>query len=246
MRKLRGYYGVISQVDRAVGEVVDRLERIGALENTIIVYSSDHGEYAGRHGIVEKAPGICSDAVTRIPMLWRLPGKMRNSAAIPAGGRSDELFESVDVSATICELCDLPPMPSSDGSSRAGLLSGASASKRGAAPGKRVAITEAPWSRALTDGRFRMVIYPRAMFPTEYPEGFCELYDLEMDPDEMRNLFFDPDYRDTVRRLKDELLDRLLTTTRPVTVLPEYPDTPVPTAELERRARSASALQNYL
>ena len=67
-RKLHGYLGAVSQVDAAVGQLLDFLRRSGLTENTIVVYTSDHGDYATEHGIMEKAPGICSDAITRVPL----------------------------------------------------------------------------------------------------------------------------------------------------------------------------------
>ncbi|MCA9443169.1 MAG: sulfatase-like hydrolase/transferase, partial [Candidatus Omnitrophica bacterium] len=65
LRKLHGYLGCVSQMDHAVGEVVGWLDDHGLAENTIVVYASDHGDYGCEHGIMEKAPGICSDAITR-------------------------------------------------------------------------------------------------------------------------------------------------------------------------------------
>jgi hypothetical protein len=58
------------------------------------------------------------------------------------------------------------------------------------------------------------------MFPNEYPDGFGELYDLDADPWEMTNLFFDPERADVVRDLQQELMDWLIVTTRPTTILP--------------------------
>jgi len=55
------------------------------------------------------------------------------------------------------------------------------------------------------------------MFPEEYPEGFCELYDLEADPWEMSNLAFDPAYADMIGQMKEDLLNWIVSTNRPVT-----------------------------
>ena len=70
LRKLHGYLGAVSQVDAAVDKLLDYLRDSGLAENTIVVYTSDHGDYATEHGIMEKAPGICSDAITRVPLIW--------------------------------------------------------------------------------------------------------------------------------------------------------------------------------
>ncbi len=208
LRKLHGYLGNVSHVDHAVGELLDWLKANGLEEDTIVVYSSDHGDYACEHGIMEKAPGICADAITRIPCIWRWPGRF------PAGRVAEEIVETVDFVPTICALAGLDPMETTDGKDISHLLTG------GRGEVHRVGVTEFAWSKSVRKGQYRLVWYPRDMFPDEYPDGFGELYDLEADPWEMRNLYFEPDYAEVARELKDELTDWLVTTTRPTTILP--------------------------
>jgi len=208
LRKLHGYLGSVSHVDHAVGELLDGLDAAGLSENTIVVYSADHGDYACEHGIMEKAPGICSDAITRIPMIWRCPGRFA------AGHRAAEIVESVDMVNTLCALAGLEAMESADGKDISHLLRGESGEVH------RAGVTEFAWSKSLRRDKYRLVHYPREMFADEYPGGFGELYDLESDPWEMRNLYFEPDRADLVRELERELADWLVTTTRPTTILP--------------------------
>lgn len=210
MRKLHGYMGNVSHVDHSVGELLDWLDANGLSEDTIVVYSADHGDYACEHGIMEKAPGICHDAITRIPYIWRCPGKFKT------GHIAQELVETVDVSGTLPQLCGLPPMLASDGKDITHLLQGESGEVRD------VAVTEFAWSRSLRKGDFRLVNYPKEMFADEYPDGFGELYDLKNDPWEMKNLFFEPAYVAKVAELKADLLDWILTTTRPATLISVY------------------------
>ncbi len=207
-RKLRGYLGAVSQVDHAVGQMVDALDHLGVADHTIVIYSSDHGDYATEHGIMEKAPGICSDAITRIPFIWRWPGQFR------AGHVARELVESVDVSATLCALTGLPALETSDGKDLTPLLHGGTGELR------RIAVTEFPWSRSVRRGQYRLVCYARELFAAEHSDGFGELYDLAADPWELRNLYFEASHREVVRELERELLDWLLQTTRPVTAHP--------------------------
>jgi choline-sulfatase/uncharacterized sulfatase len=208
LRKLHGYLGNISHVDHAVGELLDWLGRNHLDANTIVVYSSDHGDYACEHGIMEKAPGICSDAITRVPCLWRWPRHFK------AGHVATELIESVDLVNTLCALAGLERLETADGKDISPLLRG----ERGEV--RRVAVTEFPWSRSIRKGRYRYVYYPREMFAKEYPEGFGELYDLDAAPWEIHNLFFKRRYADVLRDMKDEFADWLITTTRPVTIHP--------------------------
>ena len=123
-----------------------------------------------------------------------------------------DVVESVDVSATLCTLAGLVPLATTDGMDLSPCL------REGAAPGKRVGVTEFAWGKSLRKGDWRLVFYPRDMFPEEYPNGFGELYDLADDPWEMRNFYFDPSHRVTVEELKGELLDWLVASSRPVTV----------------------------
>jgi len=207
LRRLRGYLGNVSHVDHAVGLLLDALRQNGLEENTIVVYSADHGDYTCEHGLMEKAPGICHDAVTRVPMLWRWP------AVFKPGHVANEIVQTIDIAPTLCALADLPAMPTADGKDLSSLLRG------GSGEVNAIGVTEFAWSRSVRRGRYRYVYYPRRMFAQEYPNGFGQLYDLEADPWEMRNLYFDSAHGDVVRELREELFDWLVTTTRPVTVL---------------------------
>jgi choline-sulfatase/uncharacterized sulfatase len=207
-RKLHGYLGNVSHVDYAVGELLAWLDANGLRDNTVVIYSSDHGDYACEHGIMEKAPGICADAITRIPMIWRWSGIFKTRHVV------EELVEAVDFTNTLCALAGIEPLETADGKDISHLLRG------GAGAVHDIGVTEFPWSKSVRKGKYRLVHYPREMFADEYPEGFGELYDLEEDPWEMRNLFFDSRYAGVVRELRAELLDWLITTTRPATIHP--------------------------
>jgi choline-sulfatase/uncharacterized sulfatase len=193
-------------VDHAVGELLGWIDDRGLAENTIVVYSSDHGDYAAEHGIMEKAPGICSDAITRIPMIWRWPGRIARGHAAP------ELVETVDFAATACALAGLDALETSDGRDLSRLLEG------GRGEVRQAAITEFAWSKSIRMGDFRLVYYPVEMFRKEHPEGFGELYDLRADPWELTNLYFDAAWQGKVQELRAALLEALVTTTRPATV----------------------------
>jgi choline-sulfatase/uncharacterized sulfatase len=207
-RKLRGYLGCVTHVDRAVGDLVAWLDEEGLGEDTVVIYTTDHGDYACEHGMMEKAPGICSDAITRVPSIWRWTGRFR------AGHVAREIVEAVDLPNTLASLAGLEPLETADGRDVSHLLRGEPGEVR------RIGVTEFAWSKSVRRGRHRYVYYPREMFAEEFPEGFGELYDLERDPWEMENLCFRPEYADLVRELKDELLDWLVTTSRPATVNP--------------------------
>jgi choline-sulfatase/uncharacterized sulfatase len=208
LRKMHGYLGAVSQVDHAVGLMLDCVQELGISEDTVVIYSADHGDYACEHGIMEKAPGICSDAITRIPHIWWGGERFR------AGQVVDEIVETVDVSNTFCGLAGLDPLETCDGRDISHLLRG----EIDRAPVHRVGVTELVWSKSVRKGNFRYVHYPPEMFAGHYPDGFGELYDLDADPWEMQNLCFDPNYLTVVQEMRDELLNWLITTSRPTTV----------------------------
>ena len=228
-RVLRGYLGGVSQVDAALGMLLDHLDERGLAENTVVVYTSDHGDFAGEHGIIEKAPGIGSDAITRVPSLWRLPG------AIEAGHVCEQLTEAVDLAPSLLSLAGLPEMETADGKDLTPLLGG------GCEPLRDVAVTENPWSKSLRTMRRRLVHYANELFPNE---DVGELYDLDADPWEMNNLYYDPAYAGTVAELRSKLVDWLVTTTRPATFHP--PLQPGPRAAGHHVAEDGKCLPDHI
>ena len=208
-RKQHGYLGCVSHVDHAVGELLAYLDEQSLARNTIVIYTADHGDYASEFGILEKAPGICVDAVCRVPSIWRWPGRF------PAAHAAPQIMETVDLAPTLSALCGLEPMPTADGADITPILQGGSQDVH------TIGVTEHPWSKSVLKGHWRLVHYPHGFFAEELGAAdFGELYDLAEDPWEMRNLYFDPRYRDTIAEIRRDLLDWTITTTRVKTVLP--------------------------
>ncbi|MGJ3242099.1 MAG: sulfatase family protein [Opitutales bacterium] len=238
VRRLRGYLGLVTQTDAAIGRVLDHLDQRGLTDNTIVVYSSDHGDFAAEFGLLEKAPGISADAVCRIPFIWRWPGR------IPAGQVADGVAESVDFAPTVLGLTGIDPLPEADGRNLAGTLTQAEP-----APA-HTGLTEFPLSRALFDGRYRYIRYTTGFFP-DYPDtAFEELYDLETDPHELKNRAGDPGMAAHRDRFRQTLLDRLadirrVRTTLPPALLDTGPPT-TPARRLLRRQQAQQSTDNYL
>jgi len=206
-RAWRGTLACVSQVDDVFGQLLDFLDEQGLAENTIVVYGADHGGYHGIHGIEEKAPGICSEEVCRVPLIWRGPG-------ITAPGHvCRQLIENVDVAPTLLALCGLPELDSADGLDVSVLLAGADQAVH------EMAVTENAYSKSLRWGAWRFVHYVSEMCPDGSPD-FCELYNLADDPDETRNLAMETKHAETVAACRRLLLDWLIRTTRVVTSMP--------------------------
>ncbi len=199
----RGYLASITHVDHAVGELMKFLNDSGLSSDTVVTYSSDHGAYATEFGLPEKAPGICSERVCRVPMLWRVPGR-------PAGVVSRALVETVDMAATFSHLCGLPPMQTVDGFDLSGLLSG------NTSPLRAAAVTETAHSKAIRWDRWRLVQYSSELFPQQ---NIGELYDIENDSDETRNLYSEPSHAGVVAEGRLRLLDWMIKTRRITTLM---------------------------
>ncbi len=207
LRKLRGYLGNVMHVDHSVGELMGFLQSSGLDKNTIVVYCADHGDYAAEHDIMEKAPGICSDAITRVPFIWSWPGHIKKNHTVK------DVVETVDLAPTLCALAGIEELQTADGKDISSYLKG-----EDNLDSERLGLTEFAWSKSIRKGPWRFVFYPTAMFKKEYPNGFGELYNVDQDPWEMNNLYFDKKYADLVNQMNKECLEMLITTSRPAII----------------------------
>jgi choline-sulfatase/uncharacterized sulfatase len=207
-RVWRGTLALATQNDFFFGRLFEFLKATGRYDNTVILVTADHGLYHGHFGIMEKAPGICSDAIGRVPSVWRIPGVAGNRV-VPG------FFEHVDTPLAFCALAGLPPMDTVDGVDASPLLRGDVTAV------KDVAVTEWPWSKALRWRNWRFVHYHREMYDGE---DVGELYDIEADPDEQRNLYHEPAHQAVVNECRRRLLEWLTATTRVTTMWPYLDD----------------------
>lgn len=196
-RVLRGYYACVSQMDDAMGSVLHKLDELGIREDTIIVYMTDHGEFAGEHGMIEKAPGIGFRCVTRIPMLISWKG------TLPENETRDEIIESVDVFPTLCSLAGVELPDWVDGKDASELI-------KTDAHIRDFAVTENPHTKTIHTKKFKLTQY----LPEFQNEDFGELFDIENDPYELTNLYFVPEYQNVVQDLRYKLYCWLVRTTR--------------------------------
>jgi choline-sulfatase/uncharacterized sulfatase len=190
-RVLASYYALITVIDQEIGRVMQTLEEIGEADNTIVIYCADHGDFAGEHGLFHKNFGIY-DSIHRIPFLLHWPDG-------PQGAVCDSFVETVDLYPTLCELCRVPLPNGRDGVS---LVPAA----MGQAGGKEQAYCEWEWLdkkvAAIRTRDYRLVYYNG--------EIVGELYDHRSDPYEMRNVWGEPEYRETRLALTERLLNFVL------------------------------------
>jgi arylsulfatase A-like enzyme len=178
------YDNSIRWVDSLLGHLFDELELRGLRENTVIVFSADHGEAFGEHGGEGHARNVYGE-VTTTPLIMSLPFRLEPGIVV------EERSENVDLWPTVLELVGMPPLPDTDGQSLVPeiVLAAGGNSDEGA---KAIAIAhlDQNWGKekrksmptvAFTEGRWRLIYYARA-------PKMSELYDKWQDPREQQNV----------------------------------------------------------
>jgi choline-sulfatase len=192
------YYANITLIDEQVGAVIEALRRRGMLENTWIIYTSDHGEMAGDHGLLMKR--VFYEPAAGVPLIVRPPGGMQ-------GQTVDLLVEQVDLGATFRAIAAAPALGGSEGRS---LL--ACFGWDGVAPARDYAHSETLGYGAFITGRYKLVV-------DEERGETVQLFDLVTDPSEERNLVHDA----THAAVRDQILEEHVRVflRRPMPALPE-------------------------
>jgi choline-sulfatase len=202
-RFIAAYYGNVSHMDACAGRILDALDRLGLADNTLVVYTTDHGEMLGEHGMRGK---FCFfDGSARLPLIARLPGH------IPAGTRSSALVDQADYVPTFRDAAGFAPAARSqpfDGRSFAPVLSEPSLPGKAFAFGE-FALPQRPFYMR-RDERWKYVYYTdttagRGPAVTGATTPAEELYDSVTDPGEFTNLAADPTRNDVVAEQRAEL-----------------------------------------
>ena len=186
----RAYAADISIIDHAVGLMVDALERTGRLDDTWILYTSDHGEMAGSHGMMSKC--VLYEPAVRVPLIVRPPGGCAPRVV-------DSLVEQLDVPATVRAIAGAPGVPGAEGRSLLG------EGRDGPQATRQVAVSENWGFACFETERHKLVVDEDAVTP-------CQLFDLEADPDEDHNLLPDPLAAPVVDELMESYVRPFLST----------------------------------
>ncbi len=185
------YHAMVTLVDDETRRILATLDRLGLREDTVVVFTSDHGEMLGDHRLLLKGPMMYEGAV-RVPLIMRWPGRL------PAGERRGELVQWIDLCPALLEAAGVPSMPRVQGQSLLPLARG-----EPDAPCRDWALCEYrdsghPYqspvhTTMLRHGRYKIVVYHGP--PSTERTRTGELYDLETDPGELHNLWDDPAHR---------------------------------------------------
>jgi iduronate 2-sulfatase len=200
---VQAYYASTTFMDAQVGRVLGALDRLGLAENTIVVFTSDHGYHLGEHGLWQKMSLFEESA--RVPLI----------IADPAGGVKGGVAKApvglIDLYPTLAELCGVKAPENLQGQSLVPMLKDPSATGRGWA----LSQVTRPSGGKKQGGHFfgYSLRTPRWRY-TEWAQGEKgrELYDHDADPRELTNLAGDPAYAETIAQLSSQLRQAVQTT----------------------------------
>lgn len=198
---LSGYYSMVKRLDQAFGRILDALESLGEKENTIILFTSDHGcHFKTRNAEYKRS---CHESSIRIPMAFSGPG-------FDGGGYVRSMVSLLDVAPTLLDACGIAPAPEMQGHSILPLLHGGRCDW---ARERLIQISEAELGRAVRTDRWKYAV--RAVDKDPIAEAASDtytevyLYDLEHDPYELHNLI-ESKAHEPVCRVMRERLGRLM------------------------------------
>ncbi len=196
------YLGQLSLLDSQVGRLLDALGALGLAQSTLVVYTTDHGDLGGGHGMVDKHY-VMYDDVVRVPLVARWPGHIEPGTVCDAF-----ISHSLDLASTFCEVAGTPIPTTFRGQSLVPLFEGARDNGRpdifAMYHGNQFGLYS---ERMVRDRRWKYVWNATAE---------DELYDIEDDPGELRNLAADPKYLRELRRLRRRLIAWMEATSDPL------------------------------
>ena len=194
LHRMRAYYAAnVEMIDTEVGRLIDALERRGNLDNTIIVFTSDHGDNLGDHGLSQKwAP---YDQVTRVPMIVWSPGRF-------APGRVDQMIQLFDIAPTILEWAGVTPCDSFEAETLTDALTNQPFE------GRKYVFCEQGGDVNLTGANLITMVRSETHKLVHFQgQTYGQLFDLVKDPSETQNCWDDGDYTEVRNHLLSVLLN---------------------------------------
>ncbi|NOR74736.1 MAG: sulfatase-like hydrolase/transferase [Draconibacterium sp.] len=192
------YYALVTEIDYCVGEILNTLDEAGLTEETIVIYTSDHGDFVGNHGMVEKAAAgqnVYED-ILNMPLIIRFPGKTKK------GKRTAEVVTLADVLPTLIEMLDLE-VPNLkypiQGESMAEVITNSGSMNR------EYLISES-WSQAAVitnNKKLGIMLDPTVVHKNwDYRDFGDMFFDMEKDPLEIDNKIDDKNYHEVISKLR--------------------------------------------
>lgn len=191
-RNIAVYYGMVSCMDKYIGRILDHLEKLGQRENTLVVFTTDHGHLFGQHGLVAKGAFHYEDLI-RVPFIVSMPG------SLPRNKKNPALQSLVDLPQTFLSICGIDNPEPMTGVNQKDVWFGQCPKQR-----DHVIVEN---RHQPTSIHVKTYVDERCKFTAYYQKDCGEMFDLVDDPGETNNLWDNPNCQD----LKIELLEKLLT-----------------------------------
>lgn len=188
-RLVANYHGLVTLVDRCVGKILDTLEEAGLADNTLVIFTSDHGEMNGNHALMQKA--FYYEESSRIPLVLRAPWLSREGRII------DGPVSQIDLVPTMLDLVGRPVNDHLHGKSRLPVLKGEETLED-----NDVFIE---WNDPDPSKNSRSIVSGDGFKLNLYIGENCELFDLNSDPHEMTNLYKSPEHQERIAAMAARL-----------------------------------------
>ncbi len=180
-------YGRTSMMDHYIGKVLDKLDELGLAEDTLVIFTTDHGDFFGQHGLRGKGAFHFEDMI-KLPFIARLPG------VIEPGTRTDAMLSLVDLAPTFLDMAGIDIPRCMTGKSQKPVMEGKANAVRDHVIVENHHQPTTLHLKTYVDARYKLTVY--------YNQSYGELFDLEADPGEVNNLWDDPGSQE----LKKDLL----------------------------------------
>ena len=185
------YYAMVSLMDKYIGQILGKLDELGAAEETLVVFTTDHGHFFGQHGLTAKGAFHYEDMI-KVPFIVRYPGQ------VSAGEQSDALQSLVDLAPTFLRVAGIDVPRSMTGMDQSAVWFDGKTSARDHVIVENRHEPTTIHAKTYVDQRYKITVY--------YNREYGELFDLQEDPGEVDNLWDKPEYA----RLKADLIMKLL------------------------------------
>jgi len=185
------YYGMVSFMDHEIGKILDKLDELGLTQNTIVVFTSDHGNVYGQHGLLKKGPFLYEDLV-------KVPFVVSSPEIIPSGVRSQSLQSLIDIAPTFLSFAGIDIPATMTGVNQQAVWTGDKETIRNNVIVENRQQPHSLYQKQLITSRYKITVYMN--------RSYGELFDLENDPHELNNLWDELKYE----KVKTELILKLM------------------------------------
>lgn len=193
-QRIRNTYAMVDLIDKGVGKILDALKESGALEDTVIIFTADHGELMGDHGLWLKGP-FFYDGLVNVPLMMHTP---EDNASV-----TEVLASSVDIYPTCCELLGVPTPGSCDGMSQAAALRGEKVRTECLFEYRNGYFENDVYTLGYVDEKYKFV---------QYQNGDVEMTDRINDPEENVNIVYNGANPELLAEYRNKMLNMVLNT----------------------------------